>query len=248
MPVTANTPSPYAPASAILDLIGRHRSHGLFIRGPVTAEVLGRAGISDSLIPRTLQALQSLDLIDEAGMPTQVFEGIRLAPEAEYKKRLEDWLKGAYADVFSFVDPLKDDETRIRDAFRSYQPVGQQGRMVTLFTGLCTAAGLVAEKKSHRPAASATFTPRQRTVAKRFVAERFKDAPRHPSSLPAPLAGLLENLPAEGDVWTKEEREKFMATFGTVLDFCFPIVENVAAADGDDQKTETPAPVLRRRV
>ncbi len=228
MPVTANAPSPYAPASAILDLIGRHRSHGL--PAPVTPEVLGRAGISDSLIPRTMQALQSLDLVDETGRPTQIFEGIRLAPEAEYKKRLEDWLKGAYADVFSFVDPLKDGETRIRDAFRSYQPIGQQARMVTLFTGLCAAAGLVAEK-APRSTISSTFTPRQRTVAKRIVADKFKDAPRHPSAIPAPLDGLLAKLPAEGDVWTKEEREKFMATFGTVLDFCFPIVETTESIE-----------------
>jgi hypothetical protein len=33
-----------------------------------------------------------------------------------------DWLKAAYAEVFSFVDPMQDDETRIRDAFRG--PLG----------------------------------------------------------------------------------------------------------------------------
>src|ERR1700716_2236116 len=99
MAVTADKPSPYAPPSAILDLIARHRSRGL--PPVVSAEALGRAGISESLIPRTMQALTTLDLIDETGKPTPTFEGIRLAPEAEYKKRLEDWLKGTYADVFS---------------------------------------------------------------------------------------------------------------------------------------------------
>ena len=125
--VTADKPAPYATTSAILDIIGRYRNRGL--PSPVNADVLARASIPGSLIPRTLQALVTLDLINEAGNPTETLEGIRLAPEAEYKKRLEDWLKGTYADVFSFVDPTTDDETRIRDAFRSYQPVGQQERM-----------------------------------------------------------------------------------------------------------------------
>ena len=62
MPVTANSPAPYAPTSAILGLIERHRNKG-FTR--LDAEVLGRSGVSDSLISRTLQALQTLDLIDD---------------------------------------------------------------------------------------------------------------------------------------------------------------------------------------
>jgi hypothetical protein len=206
----------------------------------VDREVLARASVADGLISRTLQALQVLDLIDESGMPTQTFEALRLAPEAEFKKRMEEWLKGAYADVFAFVDPTKDDEIRIRDAFRSYQPVGQQSRMVALFQGLCAAAGLLPDKpesaprpaaRARTPSASASptttpaVTPRQRTIVKRVVAERFKDAPRHPSSVPPPLAGLLASLPAEGDVWTAGERAKFITTFTTVLDFCFPVVE-----------------------
>jgi hypothetical protein len=122
---------------------------------------------------------------------------------------------------------MKDDETRIRDAFRSYQPLAQQARMVTLFRGLCTAAGLVAEKpvRVGRP----VTPPQQRATVRRIVAERFKGAPRHPprsatSELPAPLAGLLASLPADGG-WTKTERAKFITTFTTVLDFCIPVVE-----------------------
>lgn len=228
MAVTADKPTPYAPTRTILDLIERHRSRGL--PAPVTAEVLARAGIPESLIPRTLQALPILDLIDESGNPTPTFESIRLAPEAEYKKRLEDWLKGAYADVFSFVDPTKDDETRIRDAFRGYQPVGQQARMVTLFQGLCAAAGLLPEKAAQtRAQASTRSNPRpvsprvQRNIAS--LGGKRVTAPTQ-SGLPAPLAGLLSSLPPEGRGWTEERRKKFLETFGTVLDFCFPVVES----------------------
>ena len=244
MAVTADKPAPYAPTKAILEIIDRYRHRGL--ASPISADVLARAGISDSLISRTLQALVTLDLIDEEGHPTPTLEGIRLAPEAEYKKRLEDWLKGAYADVFSYVDPTRDDETRIRDAFRTYQPVAQQSRMVSLFQGLCVAAGLVPEKttrQTSRPAPPPVGNSRLRAYARRVVAERSKDVSRHKSDnvsgLPAPLAGLLASLPPAEDGWTDAERERFLTTFRAVLDFCIPIIE-------EDADEETKAAVTKK--
>lgn len=139
MPVTIGNPAPYAPASAVLEVVDRYRARGL--PSPIGAEVLGRAGIAESLIPRTIQALRTLDLIDDDGKPTATFEGLRLAPEGEYKERLSQWLNNAYADVLTYVDPATADETALRDAFRSYSPVGQQPRMVSLFTALYAAAG-----------------------------------------------------------------------------------------------------------
>ena len=233
MVVTSDKPTPYAPASAIVELIERHRKRGL--PSPVDAEVLGRAGISESLIPRTLKALQTLDLIDENGKPTEIFEGIRLASEAEYKERLAEWLNTAYTDVISFVDPATDDETAIRDAFRSYNPVAQQPRMVSLFVGLYAAAGIGSEKQAQ---------PRQRTrsQAPRKPATK-KQAPRKnpltggSSGLPQALVGLLSNLPSEGRGWTQDQRDKFLNTFGVVLDFCFQIKENEAVeADSEEEE------------
>jgi hypothetical protein len=241
MAVTADKPSPYAPASAILDLIDRHRNRGL--PAPINAEVLARAGISESLIPRTLYALQVLDLVDETGKPTSTFEGIRLAPEVEYKKRLEDWLKGAYADVFSFVDPSQDDDVAIRDAFRGYQPTGQQDRMVSLFQGLCVAAGIAAEKpkaqktQQNRSVLRILPKPTAPAATKRigFLKSIAKSsASAAPSGLPPALAGLLASLPATGEGWTADDRAKFVTTFGAVLDFCFPINEPSAAKQNGD--------------
>src|SRR4051794_12017518 len=93
MPVTADKPGPYATSGAILDLVGRYRSRGL--PSPVDSDVLGRAGIAQTLIPRTLQTLHTLDLIDpKTGMPTQTFEALRLASEDEFKDRLSAWIRG----------------------------------------------------------------------------------------------------------------------------------------------------------
>jgi len=230
VPVTADQPAPYAPASAVLDLVARHRNKGL--QSPVDADVLARSGISDSLIPRTLQALRTLDLIAEDGRPTSVLEGIRLAPEGEYKQRLTEWLTAAYADALAYVDPSTDDETAIRDAFRKYTPTGQQARMVTLFMGLFIAAGVMPERQkaqlSRKSAASSP--PRLRAPNKMPPIARSNSASRASlpsfggSDVPPALAGLLTGLPSSGEGWTRERRDAFLNTFGTVLDFCFPIV------------------------
>lgn len=221
--VTQEKPAPYAPASAILDIVSRYRNRGLVF--PVNADVLARVGISDSLIPRTLQALQVLDLFNKEGNPTDTLEGIRLAPEVEYKTRLADWLKAAYADVFSFVDPSKDGPERIRDAFRAYNPIGQQDRMVTLFTGLCAAAGLITEKPARAAPSSASQRGGIIERTMRSVSQKsLRQNPANPSpTLPPALAGLLASLPPNGQSWTAVRRKKFLTTFESVVDFCFPI-------------------------
>jgi Family of unknown function (DUF5343) len=237
MPVTRDQPAPYAPASAILGLINRHRTKGL--PSPVDGEVLVRAGISESLIPRTLSAMQSMDLIDGDGKPSLVLEGIRLAPESEYKQRLKEWLTAAYADALAYVDPSSDDETKIRDAFRSYNPVGQQSRMVTLFVGLFAGAGIAPERQKSAP--RKTSSAKNGTIRSPAKAQRkllrndetpgtdthgrahIPNQPLSGNQLPPALAGLLASLPAIGSGWPKTDRDRFLQTFGAVLDFCFPI-------------------------
>lgn len=227
MAVTQDRPAPYAPASAILSLIDKYRNRGL--PSPIDAGVLERASVSPSLVPRTLQALQTLDLISDDGRPTQVLEGIRLAPESEYKKRLAEWLTDVYADALAFVDPATATDTDIRDAFRKYIPHGQQDRMVSLFTGLFTAAGVMPERERKSAPRTKVTPPKQRPIystppkAREGKVSLFGGAHAPTPGLPPALAGLLQSLPANGQSWTQEARDKFYATFGTVLDFCFPV-------------------------
>jgi hypothetical protein len=212
----------------------------------VDSDVLARAGVSDSLIPRTLQAMKTLDLLTEDGRPSDVFEGIRLAPSGEYQQRLAEWLTAAYADALTFIDPATDDEVAIRDAFRKYIPTGQQGRMVTLFMGLFTAAGVMPPRQK-QPAAKKPQSPAVRPVMSK---PRLATQPRGGSSsaqastprpqiggLPPAISGLLATLPNEGGRWTQARRDQFLATFGAVLDYCFvigePPVETTEAASAE---------------
>jgi hypothetical protein len=235
MPVTPDSPAPYAPASAIIDLIRRHRSRGL--PAPVNSDVLARAGISESLIPRTLQALQALDLIDDNGAPTATLEGIRLAPEAEYKQRIADWLRATYADALQFIDPATATESDIRDAFRNYRPIGQQGRMVTLFSGLFREAGISPERQrasnGAKPVIRAAAKPKPATPAGR-TSHTPANTGVSSENLPAPIAGMLASLPTNGAGWSQVTRDKFVTTFEAVLDFCIPIVEEPEATEANE--------------
>jgi hypothetical protein len=220
----------------ILEIVDRYRNRGLMF--PITADVLARAGVPESLTSRTMQALVTLDLFKDDGNPTETMEGIRLAPEPEYKKRLEGWLKSSYADVFRFVDPAADDENRIRDAFRSYQPQGQQERMVALFQGLCAAAGLGPEKKTRASRTPAKPSRPRNIVMKAGGGVHHLNAvglPSVPTGLPPALSGLLQSLPSGEDGWTKDKRDKFLTTFETVLDFCIPVVEENATTENGGQ-------------
>ena len=159
----------------------------------------------------------------------------------EYKARLSEWLNAAYADVCEIVDPATDDETKIRDAFRPFQPAGQQTRMVTLFSGLYAAAGIAVEKPvtpTKRPRSGSHSAARRKIGAKTPTPKGKNFEPA--TGIPDPLAGLLSDLPPQGQGWTQAKRDKFMTTFAVVLDFCFSITEdNALRANQDEEDSET---------
>jgi hypothetical protein len=238
MPVTSDTPGPYAPPAVILDVIRRFRDRGM--QTPFTIEVLGRAGVTESLVRRTLQSLRTLDLIDDDGNPTEVLDRLAKAPEAELPERIREWLLAAYADVFRYVNPEQDDPTQVRDAFRSYEPRGQQDRMVTLFLRLCEEGGLRGPARSEAPARPRQPRPRRdspqparRRGAESSAAGRRDEPGTEKLGLPQPIAGLLASLPQSGR-WSKGQRDKFLATFTAVIDFCIEVGDDSLSQDGEE--------------
>ncbi len=222
MPITAEGPAPYAPILPIMSGIERVRDRGL--PSPITRETLGRIGIPDSLHSRTIQSLVLLELIDEEGNHTPNLVMVRKAPEPEYKARFAEIIRSVYADVFAFVDPAVDGPDRVRDAFREYEPHGQQARMVILFLGLCEHAGIIGKRPNVVKADSPTKSERPKRPA--TPRGRKPNKPPNTDGLPAPIAALLKSLPDDVSGWTQARRDKFHTTFGAVLDFCFPIRES----------------------
>jgi Family of unknown function (DUF5343) len=229
VPVTSDAPAPYAPASAILGIIGRYRDKGLPL--PINAEVLGRISITESLVPRTLQALKSLDLIDDDGKPTQMLETLRLAPEAEYQQCLAQWLAATFADVLQFVDPATANDTVLRDAFRSYRPIAQQPRMITLFKGLYAAAGIGHEKTKagsttvrSKPAPSLKAKPAEQ---KRTQSSNGAGNPSPPPPMPPAQnttepntfeKDLLAKFPSFDPAWSEDIKASWFKGFQQFMD------------------------------
>jgi hypothetical protein len=218
-----------------MDLIFGYRDRGLAT--PFNPEVLMRAGISESLVPRVMKSMEGLDLIDSAGNPTPGMEGLRRATTDEFKARLEEVVRAAYAEVFQFTDPAKDDATRIADAFRSYQPAGQRARMVTLFMGMCAAAGIVSENGTRK--AAPTARPMKKTEPLRRAGNVASVSRTHGASgavidngaLDPVLAMVLQKLPKPGEGWTQAERDHWLRFFTTNLDFVIPLGAKATTAN-----------------
>jgi hypothetical protein len=230
-----------------MDLIRAFRDRGL--PSPITLEVVTRAGITDSLAPRVLRTLEALDLLDGKGNPTPAFEGLRRAATADFKERLAEVIRAAYADVFQFTDPATDDVTRVADAFRVYDPPGQRKRMVTLFLGLCEAAGIVPEGKSKAGLKDAVARQKAATRPQgRRGKGRSSEQPTTTAKqqlaidveggIPPAIAGLLASMPPAGSAWSATKKAKFMDTLKVVIDFVYTESDDVESDDDGDDEDE----------
>lgn len=245
---------PYAPPGTIIEVLRRYRDRGL--PSPVTTEVLERAGVPETLSGRTLSSLKLLGFLDSEGVPAPEFDAANRAPEESYKERLQQLILNKYTEVVTFADPATDPYEKVRDAFRGYNPLGQQDRMVTLFLGLMDYTGVdISAAVSSRKPQESRGTPRgnggSRTpqLAKKGAAQattsrtpRSKAPETSPgvAALPPALIGLLQQIPTDGKGWTEERRKAFMVAFEAVLDYTVPAVqEEYPVPQVDDPEVST---------
>ena len=96
--------APYTSANAAITVITAYRNRGLGT--PFTPDVLIRAGVSESIANRTIQAFRLLELVDDAGNPTPQFESLREARgQEEFETRLQEWLQSVYRGSPRLLQP-----------------------------------------------------------------------------------------------------------------------------------------------
>ena len=131
---------PYAPPANMQALL--HRLRRMNMPQGITRDLLKSIGISENIVPRLLATLRFLELVTDKDEPTAVLRGLAGSTEDEYRQLLEKTVRRAYADDFQNIDPSKDHQERIMNAFHRYTPRSQHGRQVMLFLGLCREAGI----------------------------------------------------------------------------------------------------------
>ncbi|RPE77588.1 MULTISPECIES: DUF5343 domain-containing protein [unclassified Frondihabitans] len=157
--------APYAPSSAVLEVIDA-KKHGRKL-DHLDSEALERLGIRESLVPRTLQTLRLLDLVDDAGFTTPAFSKVASFSKLESQAALRDVLRSAYAPVFEALDPTTASVGALENVFSYFQPPSQRPRMVTLFINLMKAAGMIPEDAPQTPMAGRYVTHVSSSGAKR---------------------------------------------------------------------------------
>lgn len=237
-------PGAYAPTVAIVRVIERYRDRGL--PAPIDADTLVRANLTtDSLAQRTVQSLKLLDLLDDDLQPTADLVALGKVPTDQFKERLAEVLRTAYADVFKFVDPATDSYEHIHDQFRPYKPPSLRDRMTTLFLGLCEYAELIPEGRTRqltgRRVATGSKTtamqPARTRPATKPPAKAAKDealAPVGPPAspqaprpgdghLPPALEGFMRALPASGATVSVKRRDQYVQAFASNFDLSYDV-------------------------
>lgn len=182
--------APYAPTENVLRVLNKARSGGL--RGAIDVPYLTQLGIEQSMAPRSVRALRFLGFIQEDGNLTSLMEQYVRASDEEAQTLLRGAIEGAYALVLRAVDPESDTRAKIFNAFRMMKPQGQWDRMVTLFLGLCRAAGM--DVKEAPPARSGRLdSPREaRNVRAREVRAVRSTGKSSPPSDPEKMRWSIE--------------------------------------------------------
>lgn len=213
--------APYAAPENVVRVLARARKGGVTRIDP---DFLLQIGIGDGMVARTQRAMEYLGFVTEDGSLTPLMGRYVEASEDDAQAVLLSAIRDAYAVVLRAVDPATDDRQKVTNAFRTMKPSGQWGRMVTLFLGLCTAAGMeVVDPVTNRPGKGSP--PKERgAVARRTVIRRTVQPAAQPplgngfklSGLDPALAGIVAKL---AGIRSMEDLERWWTALKPTFEF-----------------------------
>jgi hypothetical protein len=235
--------APYAPAKAVLGVIERYRERGL--PDPLTTGNLEQVGVPASMGPRTLQALRFLGLIDEGGNRLESFEQLKRAKTDEYPAQLAEIVRAAYLPVFTVVDPATDTDTAVADAFRGYEPGAQREKMLALFRGLVSAAGIV--ERQHQARGGAPKKPTGGALAprpkpgKKPTAQQAEPVSQDRSSDDEAMldirliTAIIQQLPRDRR-WSTSRRQRWLGAITSAVDLLIETDDSAGVAQAEKPK------------
>jgi hypothetical protein len=238
---------PYAAAANVLAVLSRCRTRNL--PDKVDNDFIRLAGVPEVVLNRVSGTMRFLGLTNEQDQPTDRLQALAVAPEDQYRTILADAIRSAYETEFARIDPARDTQKQIIDAFRPYQPRSQTQRMVMLFLGLCREAGIeVKESPRERPmgsTASRSSTSRKQqngTTGRKSkqVPARGSDASGSTPSVPSPANLLFALTDQDVSVLSDEDFTAVWAALGKVararaLARSSPDTTDSAEPDSDQQ-------------
>ena len=199
--------APYAPLASVRKVLEAIRTGS---EGPWTAEGCASAGVTDSMVPRTLNALEALGVVDAYGALTRPGRALLGTAGAEYAAALDIIVREAYAEVLERVEPATAGAEAITSAFAGFEPSAQQDKMVSLFRGLCAECGLSGARTRRPPS-------RERGARARELSGD-------------PIEAVVRKLPASRR-WTKERRDAWVTAMTSLVDLLYEVD---ADAEGGD--------------
>ncbi len=134
--------APYVPASTMSAFFDRIRNINL--PSEITSGILEKMGFPTGSALALISALRFLNLIDRQGASTQGLRSLQISGE-EFKLNLEKLVRSAYADLFSVLDPSKDDREHIRNYFARAYSAATAEKATALFLELCDESGITTQ-------------------------------------------------------------------------------------------------------
>lgn len=205
--------APYAPLASVRKILEAIRGGG---EGPWTSDACASTGVTGSMVPRTLNSLEALDIVDTRGNLTESARALLGTSGAEYTAALERIVRGAYSDILARVDPATASAADISRAFEGFEPKAQQDKMISLFRGLAAECDLSSAR-------------RRRTPSRETGALTGTRAHGLPGDL-SPVEAVLRQLPPSRR-WTKERRDAWVTAMTSVVDLLYAVDANAEGGD-----------------